>query len=179
MSREPIFVFVRSVPSARHYALQFMEAIVDHTIVLPPEWVDRRLDTSEWVSFTLKSEGGENRLHFIHSEKMARSRYSVFEWLAVTTHGAILIVDSAMPGQFREFLGLLGDYRIFKWDFPMVVAAVNGQHREAWSVSDLRIAFRLSPDDPVPLISCDVTDTSSVHEAVSELMVAVRTRFFR
>ena len=176
MSREPIFVFVRSVPSAHHYALQFMEALVDHTIVFPPEIeAQRSYLTGEWAGLTLKSETDERQIHIINSEILVKRYYHSFEWLVATTHGAMLIVDSAMTTRerFRDVLSLLENYRGFKWGIPMVMVAVNCQHPEAWSVPDLRSAFRLSRNDSVPIVPCNVTDASSVLEIVADLVACL------
>lgn len=173
MSREPIFVFVRSVFSAHPFAIQFMDSIANRTFVFPAKMeAQRSYVTGAWIGLTLRSETLTRPLHIINSETLVKWYYDSLEWSVATKHGAVVIVDSAMTtsDRFRDVLSLLEDYRSFKWTIPMVVVAANCDHPKAWSIPDLRAAFRISLDDPVAVMPCNVTDSSSVLGIVSDLV---------
>jgi len=96
-------------------------SIINQGIEFSSKGVVPVVQTGEWVSLTVEFEAERNRIHFINSEKMVKAYYFFegfgFEWLATTTNGAIIIVDSAMPEQFRGVKSLLEDYRALKVEY--------------------------------------------------------------
>lgn len=83
--------------------------------------------------------------------------------------GAVVLVDSTHPDQFRETRTAIN--AIMSQNIPLIVAANKQDHPEAWSLTDLRIALHLTEE--IPLLPCQATDRSSVKAVLEGLFAQI------
>ncbi|MGQ9908166.1 MAG: ADP-ribosylation factor-like protein [Candidatus Flexifilum sp.] len=83
--------------------------------------------------------------------------------------GAVVLVDSAHPDQFRETRAAINT--IVSQNIPLIVAANKQDRPDAWSLTDLRIALHLG--DTMPLLACQATERDSVKAVLEGLFAQI------
>jgi len=94
----------------------------------------------------------------------------MWEILSEGMLGFIVMVDSSRPETFREARNILETFRAYA-PTPYVVAANKQDSREAWELSDMRIALRLDPK--VKFLPCVATDKEAVKKALLDLVYSI------
>jgi small GTP-binding protein len=94
----------------------------------------------------------------------------MWEILSEGMLGFIVMVDSSRPETFREARNILETFRAYA-PTPYVVAANKQDHRDAWDLSDMRIALRLDPK--VKFLPCVATDKEAVKKVLLELLYSI------
>jgi hypothetical protein len=94
----------------------------------------------------------------------------MWEILSEGMLGFIVMVDSSRPETFREARNILETFRAYA-PTPYVVAANKQDSREAWELSDMRIALRLDPK--VKFLPCVATDKEAVKKVLLELLYSI------
>ena len=94
----------------------------------------------------------------------------MWEILSEGMLGFIVMVDSSRPETFREARNILETFRAYA-PTPYVVAANKQDNREAWELSDMRIALRLDPK--VKFLPCVATDKEAVKKVLLELLYSI------
>ncbi len=94
----------------------------------------------------------------------------MWEILSEGMLGFIVMVDSSRPETFREARNILETFRAYA-PTPYVVAANKQDSREAWDLSDMRIALRLDPK--VKFLPCVATDKEAVKKVLLELLYSI------
>jgi len=131
----------KSVKSATTVAMDFGRITVDEDLVL-----------------YLFGTPGQRRFDFM------------WEILSEGMLGFIVMVDSSRPETFREARNILETFRAYA-PTPYVVAANKQDNREAWELSDMRIALRLDPK--VKFLPCVATDKEAVKKVLLELLYSI------
>ena len=94
----------------------------------------------------------------------------MWEILSEGMLGFIVMVDSSRPETFREARNILETFRAYA-PTPYVVAANKQDSRDAWDLSDMRIALRLDPK--VKFLPCVATDKEAVKKVLLELLYSI------
>lgn len=94
----------------------------------------------------------------------------MWEILSEGMLGFIVMVDSTRPETFREARNILETFRAYA-PTPYVVAANKQDSRDAWELSDMRIALRLDPK--VKFLPCVATDKEAVKKVLLELLYSI------
>ncbi|MEO1162401.1 MAG: ADP-ribosylation factor-like protein [Chloroflexota bacterium] len=99
-----------------------------------------------------------------------------FMWLRevmqrIRATGFIIMVDSARPQQFGEFLSILYTIRGYHEGAPIVVAANKQDHRRAWHHDDIRLGLGIRD---VSVMPCVTSSHNAVRDVVVELLYQVR-----
>lgn len=94
----------------------------------------------------------------------------MWEILSEGMLGFVVMIDSARPETFREARNILETFRAYA-PTPYVVAANKQDDKDAWDISDMRIALRLSP--AVKLLPCVATDKEAVKKVLLELLYSI------
>ncbi|OQY37340.1 MAG: GTP-binding protein [Chloroflexota bacterium] len=94
----------------------------------------------------------------------------MWEILSEGMLGFVVMVDSSRPETFREARRILETFRAYA-PTPYIVTANKQDIPDAWSVEDMRIALRLSPE--VKLLPCVATDKETVKNALLELLYGI------
>ena len=84
--------------------------------------------------------------------------------------GCIVLLDSKRPAHFRESKSILETMGAYS-PTPFVVAANFQDWPDAWSVADLRIALRISPE--IGVVPCVATERESVKQVILALLEKV------
>ncbi|MEL6525223.1 MAG: hypothetical protein AAFQ07_05880, partial [Chloroflexota bacterium] len=82
-----------------------------------------------------------------------------------------IMVDSARPQQFGEFLSILYTIRGYHEGAPIVVAANKQDHRRAWHHDDIRLGLGIRD---VSVMPCVTSSHDAVRDVVVELLYQVR-----
>jgi signal recognition particle receptor subunit beta len=95
-----------------------------------------------------------------------------FMWLRdvisrVKATGFIVMVDSARPQSFAEFISILYTIRGFHNNIPLVVGANRKDHPRAWSMTDLQLGLGIS--DAI-VQGCNANDYQSVRDVLITLL---------
>jgi hypothetical protein len=94
----------------------------------------------------------------------------MWEILSEGMLGFIVMVDSTRPETFREARNILETFRAYA-PTPYVVAANKQDSRDAWELTDMRIALRL--DKKVKFLPCVATDKEMVKKVLLELLYSI------
>lgn len=94
----------------------------------------------------------------------------MWEILSEGMLGFVVMVDSTRPETFREARRILETFRAYA-PTPYIVAANKQDLPDAWELSDLRLALRLS--DEVKLLPCVSTDKETVKQVLIELLYSI------
>src|SRR4030066_103903 len=112
----------------------------------------------------------ENLVLYLFGTPGQRRFDFMWEILSEGMLGFIVMVDSARPETFREARSILQTFRAYA-PTPYVVAANKQDDKDAWEISDMRIALRLSPT--VKLLPCVATDKEEVKKVLLELLFSI------
>ena len=94
----------------------------------------------------------------------------MWEILSEGMLGFVVMVDSTRPETFREARRILETFRAYA-PTPYIVAANKQDLPDAWELSDMRLALRLS--DEVKLLPCVSTDKETVKQVLIELLYSI------
>ncbi len=140
---------------------QFIQSISQYT-----EWQDE--NESGWFFGRVRVDD-KLILHFL--EPPIDSTYD-FMWLRdimskMHATGFVVMVDSARPQTFGEFLSIVYTIRGFHADAPLVVAANKQDRPNAWSATDLQLGLGIRD---VTVLPCVAYDRGTVRDIVVELL---------
>jgi len=97
----------------------------------------------------------------------------MWEILSEGMLGFVVMIDSSRPETFREARRILETLRAYA-PTPYIVAANKQDVKDAWSLDDMRIALRLTPD--VKFLPCVARDKNMVKNVLLELLYTVLAR---
>jgi small GTP-binding protein len=94
----------------------------------------------------------------------------MWEILSEGMLGFMVMVDSTRPETFREARSILETFRAYA-NTPYVVVANKQDLPDAWELSDIRLAMRLSSN--VKLLPCVATRKDTVKSVILELLYRI------